>query len=233
MDKRFGKIRRIDLTGQVYGKWTVREYDGKRGPNGRATYWLCVCECGAIRSVAAASLTRSRRPSRSCGCDRVDQVIASVRTHGCSNTATYSVWEGMIQRVSSPTRNNYHNYGGRGITVCERWKNFLNFLEDMGERPSRKHTLERVDNEGNYEPGNVIWEPSKSKQLLNSRRGLRITALAEALGLDRSKTRTTLFYARRSLVEGVRRGVSKERMMTVRQFLEARGELPETTLEAS
>lgn len=81
------------------------------------------------------------------------------RKHGRKGTPLYNIWVSMRQRCGNPKRPRFHRYGGRGITVCERWCSFQNFFEDMGERPSPDHDLHRCDNDGNYEPGNCIWLP--------------------------------------------------------------------------
>lgn len=89
--------------------------------------------------------------------------------------AEYGIWCDMRRRCTDPSRNSYKNYGARGIKVCERWNSFKTFLSDMGPRPSKKHSLERIDNEGNYEPGNCRWA-TKIEQSLNKSSNLIITA---------------------------------------------------------
>lgn len=89
-------------------------------------------------------------------------------------TDTYSIWCGIRSRCSNPKDKAYPNYGGRGITVCERWSDFQNFLHDMGERPSKKHSVDRINNDGNYEPGNCRWATAK-QQVRNTRRTIYIT----------------------------------------------------------
>lgn len=139
----------IDRSGQVYGRWTVASYSHS---NDIGRVWLCRCECGVERPVLWASLKSG--VSKSCGCAK--EIF--VRTHGLSKTKPYRVWKSMIERCENPNSNVYKDYGGRGITVCPAWRNaYAEFLKDMGARPSAKHSIDRKDNNGNYEPGNCHW----------------------------------------------------------------------------
>ena len=101
--------------------------------------------------VRGATLTLGT--SKGCGCQRG----RSNTTHGKSRTPTHKIWMGMIKRCRNPKASRYSWYGGRGIKVCERWNSFENFLADMGERPSTRHSLDRIDSNGNYEPNNTRW----------------------------------------------------------------------------
>lgn len=143
-----------DLTGQSFGKWTVLEKAPLR--KGMGAMWLCRCGCGVERVVRGNQLTGRRTAGcRDCG----------VRTHGhwVGNKASpeNAAWHGMLQRVRNPKCASYGRYGGRGITVCERWLRFESFLEDMGLRPSSEHSLDRINSDGNYEPGNCRWATVK------------------------------------------------------------------------
>jgi hypothetical protein len=151
----------IDLTGKRFGRWVVQRLASSPNPG---AHWLCLCDCGTSRVVDGHGLRRGR--SESCGC--LFSYLKSFRMtrHGHTNndkqTTEYTIWRGMIRRCLDPNSTPYSWYGGRGITVCDRWKIFDNFLADMGFRPNGK-TLERVNNDGNYEPGNVVWATRKEQ----------------------------------------------------------------------
>lgn len=154
--------RRQDLTGKTYNRWTVLSFHST--DENHNLKWLCRCECGTVRPVNGSNLTRGL--TKSCGCYQDDQ------RHQMSDTPVYSVWVSMMQRCTNPKSQSYVNYGGRGIKVCERWLDFENFYEDMGEPDGL--TLERVDNDGDYEPGNCMWA-SRGEQARNNRRNNLIT----------------------------------------------------------
>jgi hypothetical protein len=138
-----------DISGHKFGRLTVLCRSGSHPSTGNAMF-LCQCECGNRVDVAGSHLRLGH--TGSCGCLFVD--FGGNHTHGATGTAEHGVWRSVLQR----TRENHRqDYAGRGIALCERWQDFENFLADMGPRPSPRHSIERVDNEGNYEPGNCIW----------------------------------------------------------------------------
>lgn len=123
-----------------------------------AARWRCRCDCGNIRDVRADDLKSGN--SKSCGCIQREKARARFLTHGQTGTQLHSVWVQMKQRCLNPNDDKYAAYGGRGITVCDAWRDsFEAFCRDMGERPPG-HSLDRINNDGNYEPGNVRWAPS-------------------------------------------------------------------------
>lgn len=154
------KTGREKLIGKRYGKLEVIARAGIT--KNRNAIWLCRCDCGTEKEIASDNLRDGVRGS--CGCTRA---VAS----GGRFRPERALWRGMISRCYDERNTGYHNYGGRGIKVCDRWRDSMQaFIDDMGQRPEGM-TLERVNNEGNYEPGNVKWATAK-EQANNNRRNL-------------------------------------------------------------
>jgi hypothetical protein len=159
-----------DLTGQRFGSMVVIGFAGNT-PQSR---WYCKCDCETIKNVWAMSLKNGQ--TKSCGCLQKSIVRGNNLKHGHAvrykKTNIYSVWNAMIQRCTNPNTKHYSDYGGRGIKVCERWRHsFENFLADMGECP-KGLTLERKENNGNYEQSNCKWATTIDQA--NNKRNSRI-----------------------------------------------------------
>ena len=169
--------RIADLSGMVFGDLTAISRSVHKGKS----KWLCVCVCGVQKTVYATHLLRGN--SKTC---------SSGGTHGLGiRTPGYSSWQNMITRCTQPSHMHYANYGGRGITVCARWReSFANFYADMGDRPDG-HSLDRVDTNGNYEPGNCRWATHKQQQnnmrsnvlVEHEGRAMTIAQFADATGI--------------------------------------------------
>lgn len=144
------------VIGLKFGKYTVLSIDGRK--NNSCMMLKCQCDCGNIKVVAKTSLT-SGKTTQCIKCSANMRNKARAK-HNMVGTITYNTWRNMTKRCRDPKFRDYHCYGGRGITVCDRWLVFENFLEDMGERPAGLQ-LDRINNDGNYEPGNCRWTTPK------------------------------------------------------------------------
>lgn len=179
-----------NLTGKVFGRLTVIEIG-----EGRPVKWLCQCACGNIVTPQASNLCSSA--TTSCGCLHKELLAKRVTTHGHKTgrktTPTYNSWIHMIQRCTNKNRWDFYHYGGRGITICEKWANsFENFLLDMGEAPE-KLTLERIDVNGNYCPDNCRWATRKD-QSRNQRSNKIINFDGKSLCLAEWSEKTNIPY---------------------------------------
>lgn len=122
--------------------------------------WLCVCSCGNTTIIQSAKIG----DTKSCGC-LISETIKKLRTtHGKTGTPEYRTWTRIIERCSNPNNHNFTNYGGRGIRVCKQWSKFENFLKDMRSRPSKDHSIDRINTNGDYCPSNCRWATNIQQQ---------------------------------------------------------------------
>lgn len=158
----------LDLTGQKFNKLTVIKLYQKRPGGG--TLWECRCDCGNTKITDVSALRKNR--TTQCKVCHAKQLSKRSTTHGHNKqgdrSPTYESWACMIMRATNPNLRHAKHYFLRGISVCEEWKKFENFLKDMGERPPNT-TLDRIDPDGNYEPKNCRWADNKT-QALNKRK---------------------------------------------------------------
>lgn len=160
---------KINEMGNVYGRLTVIGEASKRGSE-TGSFWNCRCHCGSRVVVCGTQLRAGA--SKSCGCRRNDRNKETKTTHGLSKHPLRNSWRHMMCRCYDKEHKNYNAYGGRGIEVCKEWcnlKSFVEWIEDnLGPRP-KDYSMDRMNNDGNYEPGNVRWASAKT-QALNRRR---------------------------------------------------------------
>lgn len=206
---------KLDLIGQRFGRWLVLEEHSK---NSRGAYlWMCVCDCGTRRAVWGSQLKTG--VSRSCGCGVRD---AHPTTHGMTGTPLYGRWRAMLGRVGDPNHSDYHNYGGRGISIYEPWMSFENFAADMGPTFSEELTIDRIDVNGDYAPENCRWATVR-QQNRNKRtnhvitwhgRSMPVQDWAELLGL---KPNTVIYRLRRgwSIDRALSKGVPTDVLLSV------------------
>lgn len=178
--------KKLDIpNGSVYGDWVVlSESSPSRGGRRR---FICRCSCGVERAVDLSHMRGGR--STGCGCRAARNTSKRVWVHGQANGGgvrpagrEYAAWQSMKDRCFNPDNQDYGRYGGRGITVHPKWLDYLAFFRDMGSRPSPKHSLDRINNDGNYEPGNCKWSTPR-EQCRNQEKTLWLTHEGRTLTL--------------------------------------------------
>lgn len=181
------------LVGSQIGNWTIV------APRDRTTKVLARCGCGVEKVVALSNLVRGQ--TRSCGCQKAALISKRFRTHGASGSRAYKAWKNMVKRCAAETGHHFERYGRRGISVCAAWRHsFERFIADIGPMPARGLTVERIDNDKGYEPGNVRWATMKEQ------------------GRNRTSNRLltfngkTLCVAEWAELTGIREGVIRQRI---------------------
>lgn len=183
----------IDLSGVRFSRLVVIER-GETTRGGQTT-WRCKCDCG--KEIVAQASNIKNKKTRSCGCIRKEQIsefnTTTKTTHRLCKTSEYRIWSGMMTRCFNKNDHGYLHYGNRGITVCEQWSSFENFINDMGKRPSKNHSIDRIDVNGNYSPENCRWATQK-EQSLNKRDTIFISHDGETKTIDKWADQYGLTY---------------------------------------
>jgi hypothetical protein len=175
----------IDRTGHRVGRLAVlsRADDQVTAGDKRYVRWLCRCDCGAEVKVMSGHLNEAN--TTSCGCALRDILIDRNAKHGGTGTPEHEVWRGIKERCSDQKSAAFKDYGGRGITLCERWQDFQLFLADMGPRPSADHSIDREDVNGHYEPGNCRWA-TPTEQSRNRRNNIVVKINGQSMPLSQA-----------------------------------------------
>jgi len=201
------KAKLIDITGMKFGMLTVVERS-EQNTKSREAKWICLCSCGNTTVTRGSKLRNGT--VKSCGCLQRIASIEANTTHNHSYSNTYKIWSNMIHRCENPNNRYYYNYGDRGITVCDEWHTFENFLNDMGEKP-KGLTLDRMDNDGNYCKDNCEWTTMRS-QSNNTRRNVYIEFDGKRQTIAQWARELNIGYDR--LYGNIRRGKTIEQILS-------------------
>lgn len=191
-----------DLTGQRFGRLTVVSYNGMSETKRRRHVWECACDCGGVH-IASTQLLRSG-DCLSCGCLKREH--SHNASHGMSGTPTYKSWNSMLQRCNNPNLKEFRKYGAVGISVCDRWKKFSEFLADMGERPAGT-SIDRIDGKNGYYPENCRWA-TPTEQAQNQKKNVFFTYKGQTYCLSEWARRLGIHRA--TIDNRLKRGMSFE-----------------------
>lgn len=170
-------ISKNNLIGNRVGRLIVTFEEKRQRPNGGCKRWaLCRCDCGNEKWISIDALCNKKQPQQSCGCLRIEKTRSRSIKHGDTVgkfAPEYTLWNNMISRCHNPRVKSWKDYGARGIAVCDRWRcSYQDFLSDVGRRPDPALQIDRINNDGNYEPGNVRWA-TRREQRANRRDSVR------------------------------------------------------------
>ena len=202
--------RRFELSGHKFGRLTVLEFHSVTWNN--MALWRCVCDCGKEKIVRGSHLKLGQVTT--CGSHRSETAKAHLnkyQTHGMSHSATYRCWAAMMYRCRSSNHVSHARYKDRGISVCAKWHDFENFLADMGERPSGRHSIERKNNNLGYDPNNCTWATPK-EQGRNTCKNHRLTFRGETMCISEWAEQTGIGST--TIRERIKRGWSTDRSLT-------------------
>lgn len=199
----------MDLTGKRFNRLVVIKRVGT--DNWRKPIWECQCDCGKVITARSRDIRDGKQ--KSCGCFRADNTRRMMTTHGKSSQRIFFIWHKIIDRCTNPKNVGFMDYGGRGIRVCDRWReSFANFLADMGDRPSPKHSVERINPDGDYCPENCRWAANTREQNFNKRNTRRYTHDGKTMTLPEWSLITGI--ASDTMKSRIRKGWSVERALT-------------------
>lgn len=204
------------MIGERYGRLVVLKPAPDHFTSGgnKVKQWVCQCDCGAVKTIRQGHLRNGF--TESCGCLRNDRVRAACTVHGekpkhGDPSPEYRAWRQMLTRCTNPNSKSWADYGGRGITVCDRWANdYTAFLADVGRRPSPDHSLDRINTDGNYEPGNIRWADD-FQQSGNRRNNITVAVDGEMVCLKEACRRVGVPY--KAAVQRRRRGWASDRWL--------------------
>lgn len=200
-------MKKIDLSGKKFGRWTVLQESGRNKHN--HLLWLCQCACGKKVIVLGDSLRKGR--SKSCGCFAAEQTTKRNYKHGDSKERLYKIWWGIKMRTTNPKRKSYPNYGGRGIKLCDEWLNdylaFRNWALSNGY--SENLSIDRIDVNGNYEPLNCRWatdseqanNQTSNNLITHNGQTMNITQWSKKTGIPRTTISARLFRDKKPIKE--------------------------------